>query len=309
VPVTLQQQALPGPQRDVFHHVARPDIDHEPRTPGAVVAPANAAGLGGFRIDRRSCGLTAKSIGIIAPFKSKRPRTSCPVSVCAIAAPVGPPVTTASRTPRGFPVVSAAICVSVLAERMSAHPGTGTHRADRHLVDGRCMDVHPPAHDRRDAPRIRYLINRRMALVAHHRGVGARFAVVAIDATPASQTATQSLIDCGHRSTRTTNGAGHDICTLDGEQSGRAAPAEAGVRTGRHISRIVHGTLLIARCAGAPLAATDQSLGCARRPTLGILTEMPGRGYFAQSAEVCRARLTRAPPTVQHQATPARQRN
>jgi LacI family transcriptional regulator, galactose operon repressor len=82
---------------------------------------------------------------------------------------------------------------------MGAPPGKAEMHAYRHLVEHHRVDGILLARTRRDDPRIRYLLQRRVPFVAHGRSETAgSFAFLDIDGETAFAAATKRLIDYGH---------------------------------------------------------------------------------------------------------------
>lgn len=116
---------------------------------------------------------------------------------------------------------------------MTARPGTDELRAYRHLIEGRRVDGMLLARTRRDDPRIRYLLDRGAAFVAHGRCEDARpYAFVDLDGVGACQAATQRLIEFGHRRIGLINAAPHYMFAHHREQGWRAALAAANLPPG-----------------------------------------------------------------------------
>ena len=116
---------------------------------------------------------------------------------------------------------------------MSARPGAEELRAYRHLVEGRRVDGILLARTRRDDPRIRYLLDRGTPFVAHGRCDETRpYAFVDIDGMAACRSATQRLVEFGHRRIGLINAASHYTFAHHREQGWRAALAEAELPPG-----------------------------------------------------------------------------
>ena len=116
---------------------------------------------------------------------------------------------------------------------MTARPGAEELRAYRHLVEGRRVDGMLLARTRRDDPRIGYLLDRGAAFVAHGRCEDPRpYAFVDVDGAAACRTATERLIDFGHRRIGLINAAPHYMFAHHREQGWRAALAAAELPPG-----------------------------------------------------------------------------
>jgi LacI family transcriptional regulator len=116
---------------------------------------------------------------------------------------------------------------------MTARPGAEELRAYRHLIEGRRVDGMLLARTRRDDPRIGYLLDRGAAFVAHGRCEDPRpHAFLDIDGAAACRTATERLIDFGHRRIGLLNAAPHYLFAHHREQGWRAALAAADLPPG-----------------------------------------------------------------------------
>jgi len=116
---------------------------------------------------------------------------------------------------------------------MSARPGPDELRAYRHLIEGRRVDGILLARTRRDDPRIRYLLDRGVPVVAHGRCDEARpYAFVDTDGAAACRAAVQRLIGFGHRRIGLINAAAHYTFAYYREQGWRTALAEAELPPG-----------------------------------------------------------------------------
>jgi LacI family transcriptional regulator len=116
---------------------------------------------------------------------------------------------------------------------MTARPGAEELRAYRHLIEGRRVDGMLVARTRRDDVRIRYLLDRGAAFVAHGRCEDKRpFAFVDIDGAAACRMATERLIGLGHRRIGLINAAAHYMFAHHREQGWRAALAAADLPRG-----------------------------------------------------------------------------
>jgi LacI family transcriptional regulator len=116
---------------------------------------------------------------------------------------------------------------------MTARPGAEELRAYRHLIEGRRVDGMLLARTRRDDPRIRYLLDHGAVFVAHGRCEDPRpYAFLDIDGVAACRTATERLIDFGHRRIGLLNAAPHYMFAHHREQGWRAALAAADLPPG-----------------------------------------------------------------------------
>src|SRR5580693_9433892 len=116
---------------------------------------------------------------------------------------------------------------------MTARPGAEELRAYRHMIEGRPVDGMLLARTRCDDPRIRYLLDRGAAFVAHGRCEDPRpYAFLDIDGAAAFQAATERLIGFGHRRIGLINAAPHYMFAQHREQGWRAALAEADLPCG-----------------------------------------------------------------------------
>jgi LacI family transcriptional regulator len=157
---------------------------------------------------------------------------------------------------------------------MTARPGAEELRAYRHLIEGRRVDGMLLARTRRDDPRIRYLLDRGTAFVAHGRCEDLRtHAFVDVDGIAACRMATERLIRFGHRRIGLINAAPHYMFAHHREQGWRAALAAADLPRGpiRHAEPSEEAGFTLMRALLAERAPPTAVLCATDRLAVGAL--------------------------------------
>jgi len=167
---------------------------------------------------------------------------------------------------------------------MTARPGAEELRAYRHMIEGRRVDGMLLARTRRDDPRIRYLLDRGAAFVAHGRCEDPRpYAFLDIDGVAACRTATERLIDFGHRRIGLINAAPHYMFAHHREQGWRAALAAADLPPGplRHAEPSEEAGFSLMRALLAERDPPTAVLCATDRLAVGALHAVSGAGLCA----------------------------
>lgn len=167
---------------------------------------------------------------------------------------------------------------------MTARPGAEELRAYRHLIEGRRVDGMLLARTRRDDPRIRYLLDRGAAFVAHGRCEDPRpHAFLDIDGEAACRAATQRLIEFGHRRIGLINAAPHYMFAHHRELGWRAALTKADLPPGplRHAEPSEEAGFTVMRALLAEHDAPTAVLCATDRLAVGALQAVSQAGLRA----------------------------
>jgi LacI family transcriptional regulator len=167
---------------------------------------------------------------------------------------------------------------------MTARPGAEELRAYRHLIEGRRADGILLARTRRNDPRIRYLLDRRAAFVAHGRCEETRpYAFLDIDGAAACQAATERLIGFGHRRIGLINASPHYMFAHHRERGWRAALAAAGLPPGpvRHAEPSEEAGFTLMRAVLSEPAPPTAVLCATDRLAIGALHAVSQAGLRA----------------------------